>query len=258
MSALRARCPFCRTLTAVAVGDEYQCHSCGREWRAGLVRVPSAWGEGGEKMAEAARLDLPWPEAGVVEEDTLAAQNLALAADLPVRPLVLGGDCCAHVGALVGLAGRHERLALVWLDAHGDLNTPATSPSGNTWGMPLRMVLDAGTIEPHRVALVGARDLDPPEQEFLASSAVNTGEQAIERATADVDCVYVAFDADVLEPGAVAAFMPTPGGPTLGDAETLLRDIAQRMTVVGAGFSGLAADDANREPVARLAHALGL
>ena len=258
MSVLRARCPFCRTLTAVAVADEYQCHSCGREWRAGLVRVPSAWGEGGETMAQAARLDLPWPEAGVVEEDTLAAQNLALAADLPVRPLVLGGDCCAHVGALVGLAGRHERLALVWLDAHGDLNTPETSLSGNTWGMPLRMVLDVGTIEPHRVALIGARDLDPPEREFLASSAIHTGDDALEQATADVDCVYVAFDADVLEPGAVTAFMPAPGGPTIDDVEALLRDIAQRMTVVGAGFSGLAADEANCDPVARLARALGL
>jgi len=258
VSSLRARCPVCRTLTAVAVGDEYQCHSCGREWRAGLVRVPRAWGEGGERMAEAAHLDLPWPEAGTVEEDTLAAQNLALAADLPVRPLVLGGDCCAHVGALVGLAARHERLALVWLDAHGDLNTPETTPSGNAWGMPLRMVLDAGTMPAHRVALVGARDLDPPEEAFLASSAVHTGEDAIERATHDVDCVYVAFDADVLEPGEATAFMPTPGGPTLDEAEALLQRIAATKTVVGAGFSGLAADDANGEHVARLARALGL
>ena len=47
MSTLRARCPDCRTLTAVAIGTEYQCHSCGREFAAGLVRVPRSWGEGG-------------------------------------------------------------------------------------------------------------------------------------------------------------------------------------------------------------------
>ena len=55
VSTLRARCPDCRTLTAVALDDEYQCHSCGREFAAGLVRVPRAWGAGGEAMAEAAR-----------------------------------------------------------------------------------------------------------------------------------------------------------------------------------------------------------
>lgn len=258
MSALRACCHACRTLTAVAIGDEYQCHSCGRQWQAGLVRVPRAWGEGGETMAAAARLALPWPEAGVVEEDSLAAQNLALASELPARPLVLGGDCCAHVGAVEGLAARHERLAVVWLDAHGDLNTPESSPSGNEWGMPLRMLLDGRAVPPERVALVGARALDPSERDFLAAAALHTGEDAIDRATDDVDCVYVAFDADVLRPDALASFMPAPGGPTLPEAEALLRDLAARRTVVGAGFSGLRADEANVEPVTRLARALGL
>src|SRR5207244_1548402 len=83
MSRLRAKCPDCRTFTAVALGPEYQCHACGREWRAGLVRVPRAWGEDGEAMAEAAHLPLDYPETGVVEEDSLELQSLALAAELP-------------------------------------------------------------------------------------------------------------------------------------------------------------------------------
>ena len=91
MSTLRARCPDCRTLTAVAVGPEYQCHSCGREFCAGLVRIPRAWGAGGEAMAEAAYLELPYPEASVIEADTLAEQTLMLASELPDRPLVLVG-----------------------------------------------------------------------------------------------------------------------------------------------------------------------
>src|SRR5213076_668843 len=149
MSLLRARCPSCRTLTAVALGAGYECHVCGRSFAAGLVRVPRAWGDGGEAMVEAASLPLDYPETAVVAEDSLHAQTLAVASDLPQRPLVLGGCCCSHVGAVEGLAARHDRLALVWLDAHGDLNTPETSPSGNAWGMPLRMILDAGAVRLH-------------------------------------------------------------------------------------------------------------
>ena len=111
MSRLRAKCPDCKTFTAVALGPDYECHSCGAEFRAGLVRVPQAWGDGGEAMAQAAWLELPYPESAVVEADTLEEQSLALAADLPERPLVLGGDCCSHIGAVEGLAARQGRMS---------------------------------------------------------------------------------------------------------------------------------------------------
>src|SRR5207248_6613842 len=117
--------------------------------------------------------------------------------DLPERPLVLGGCCCSHVGAVEGLATRHDRLAVVWLDAHGDLNTPESSPSGNEWGMPLRMLIDGGAIDAEHVALVGARNLDPPEEEFIAASGVHVGDDAVDRVLERVDCVYVALDVDV-------------------------------------------------------------
>ena len=110
MSALRARCPDCRTFTAVAVGDGYECHRCGRSFAAGLVRVPRAWGSGGEAMAEAAGIALPYPEAAIVERDALDEQSSALADILPARPVVVGGCCCAHVGAVRGLARRYGRL----------------------------------------------------------------------------------------------------------------------------------------------------
>ena len=106
MSALRASCPRCRTLTAVAIDDGYECHSCGTTYQAGLVRVPRAWGSGGEAMVEAASLDLPYPETLVVDAPTLEEQSAALATGLPARPLVIGGCCCAHVGAIRGLAAR--------------------------------------------------------------------------------------------------------------------------------------------------------
>jgi arginase len=258
MSRLRAKCPDCKTFTAVALGPDYECHSCGREFHAGLVRVPQAWGDGGEAMAEAAFLELPYPEVAVVEADTLEEQNLALAADLPVRPLVLGGDCCSHIGAVEGLAARQDRLAVVWLDAHGDLNTPQTSPSGNTWGMPLRMILDSGAVDAGDVALVGARALDPPEEEYIAASNIHVGEDAVARALEGVACAYVALDADVLEPSEASVFMPEPGGLSVEEVEAILRDVDERASVLGAGFTGLSFEPTNLEPLARFAAALRL
>ena len=258
MSRLRARCPDCRTLTAVALGPEYQCHSCGREFSAGLVRIPRARGRGGETMAEAAFLELPYPEAAVIEADSLSEQNLLLASELPDRPIVLGGCCCSHIGAIEALSSGEERLAVVWIDAHGDLNTPETSPSGNAWGMPLRMVIDHGSVLATNVALVGARNLDPPEVEFMESAGLQTCEGAVERALEGADAVYVALDCDSVEPGELAVFMPEPAGLRLDELEELLRDVAARKRIAGLGFTGLVRDSANEPKLARLATAVGL
>jgi arginase family enzyme len=257
MSRLRARCPDCGTYTAVSLGSTYECHACGRTFGAGLVRIPRAWGDEGEAMAEAAHLALPYPEAGVIEADTLAEQTFAVAADLPDRPLVLGGCCCSHVGAVEGLAARRGRIALVWLDAHGDLNTPESSPSGNAWGMPLRMLLDSGAVEPADVVLIGARNLDPPELEFIAATGLRR-EEGLDEVLAAADGVYVAFDADVVEPGELSVFMPEPAGLMLDDLEGLMRRIARDTPVIGAGLTGLRPAPANVEPLARLCSALGL
>ncbi len=254
MSALRARCPLCRTLTAVAFDDGYECHSCGTPFAAGLVRVPRAWGVGGEAMAQAASLELPYPEALVVEEDTLEGQSAVLARGLPARPLVLGGCCCAHVGAIRGLAARLDRLAVVWLDAHGDLNTPETSPSGNLWGMPLRIAIAEGSVDVRHVALVGARDLDPPEREYVLEQGIDDD---VELALAGADAVYLALDVDVLEPGDVPSFMPVPGGPSTGEVLSLLQRVAESVRVAGMGVTGLVQAD-EPERVARFAAAAGL
>ena len=156
------------------------------------------------------------------------------------------------------LRAYNERLAVVWIDAHGDLNTPETSPSGNAWGMPLRMVLDDGAVLPRHVALIGARNLDPPEVDFIAASGIQTGEGAIERALEGADAVYVAFDADSVEPGELAVFMPEPDGLRLTEIETLLAEVAARKRIAGLGFTGLLRDAANEPKLARLATALGL
>jgi arginase family enzyme len=254
VSRLRAKCPTCLAYTAVAIGPDYECHSCGRTFAAGLVRIPRAWGDGGEPMVEAASLRLDYPEAAVVEEDTLHAQTLSVASDLPQRPLILGGCCCSHIGAVKGLALRYDRLGVIWIDAHGDLNTPETSPSGNAWGMPLRMLIDDGAIDAGDVALVGARNLDPPEVEFIASAGIQDDAEAV---VDRVDCVYVALDCDVFDPGELSVYMPEPGGPTVAEVEKLLCGLRDRGAVVGAGFSGLAADPADVEKLERLCTAFG-
>jgi arginase len=209
-------------------------------------------------MAEAAWLDLAYPETAVVEAETLEEQTLALAADLPERPLVLGGCCCAHIGAVEGLAARQDRLSVIWFDAHGDLNTVESSPSGNLWATPLRKLIDSGAIRAADVALVGARNLDPPEQEFIRWQGVHTGEEGIARALDGAACTYVAFDVDVLDPGELAVFMPEPDGLSLDQAGRILGEIARSTDVLGAGFSGASFEPGNVGPLSRLAGALGL
>jgi arginase family enzyme len=205
-------------------------------------------------MAASALLSLPYPEACVIERDTLAEQIEAQAADLPERPLVLGGCCCAHVGAIRGLARRAGRLAVVWLDSHGDLNTPETSPSGNAWGMPLRMAIDEGSVQPQNVALVGARNLDPPEVAFIEKAGIQADiAQALDRS----DRVYVALDCDVLRPDEIACFMPEPGGPSVAEVEAMLADVAATLPVAGLGLTGLR-PEADVATLVRLAAALRL
>lgn len=254
MSTLRARCPHCRTFTAVAVDLTYQCHVCGAEFAAGLVRVPRAWGSGGEAMAEGASLPLPYPEAAVVACETLEEQTATLAASLPARPLVLGGCCCSHTGAIAGLAAG-RRLAVVWLDAHGDLNTPETSPSGNAWGMPLRAAIDGGWVSAGDVAVVGARNLDPPEADYMREVGLDDD---VSRALGNADAVYVALDCDVLDPDEISCFMPEPGGPSVGEVEEILRAVAgSGVPLAGLGLTGQR-PDADVDTLTRLAAAAGL
>jgi len=205
-------------------------------------------------MADAARLPLPYPEAAVVDEETLAAQSLALARELPDRPIVLGGCCCAHIGAVEGLAARHGRISVLWFDAHGDLNTIESSPSGNDWATPLRRLIDAGAVGAEDVALIGARKLDPPEEEFIAASGVGLGAASIGRALTRTSGAYVAVDFDALDADEVAPFMPEPGGVPLAEVEALLRSIHP---ILGAGFTAFLPDDRNIPALSRLASASG-
>jgi arginase len=183
------------------------------------------------------------------------------------RLLVIGGDCTAHAGAMAGLrAARPDaRYAIAWFDAHGDFNTPDTTPSGNVWGMPFAMLCGRGdpdlvaaangpTVMEQDAALFGAQVLDETESRMLASSRVATfgagmlatkaGLAAVEgwaRSVATrVDGIYIAFDMDCLD-GAEgwAVTMPEPDGLALETAEAAIRALATAMPVVGFGPTGV-------------------
>jgi arginase len=205
-------------------------------------------------MAEGALIALPYPEVAVVERPTLEEQTAAVADALPARPIAVGGCCCTHVGAATGVGRRVDRLAVVWIDAHGDLNTPETSPSGNRWGMPFRMLLDGGVVSPEDAALVGARNLDPPEQEFMAAASID---DSVERAVAGTDGVYVALDLDVLDPSEIDVLIPEPDGMSADDLEGLLRGLAGNAPVLGLGVTGFLATERNARVAARMLRAAG-
>jgi arginase len=208
-------------------------------------------------MAEAARLPLPYPEAAVVDEETLAAQSLALARELPDRPIVVGGCCCAHIGAVEGLAARHGRIAVLWFDAHGDLNTIESSPSGNEWATPLRRLIDSGVVDAGDVALIGARNLDPPEEEFIAATGVGVGPSSVGPAVDQTAGAYVAIDFDALDEEDVAPFMPEPGGLSLAEVERMLRLARDQRPILGAGFTAFLPDERNLPALSRLAASAG-
>ena len=151
-------------------------------------------------------------------------------------PLVLGGDHSIAIGTLSGLAAAGPG-GVLWLDAHGDLNTPETTPSGNVHGMPLAAVLGlcgeefarAGlrlpAVDPQRVALVGVRSLDPGEQALVRELGIAVYtisdldrrgvEPVIEEALTRIaggSFVHVSVDLDVVDP----EFAPGVGDPVLG------------------------------------------
>ena len=113
--------------------------------------------------------------------------------------------------------------------------------------MPLRMLLDEGAVAPEDVALVGARNLDPGEAEYLERTGID---DSLERAVAGVVAAYVALDLDVVDPGEAAVFMPEPGGLAVRQVEAVLRSVAVREDQRGRGLGQAlvaAAEDLARE-----------
>jgi arginase len=172
-------------------------------------------------------------------------------------PLVLGGDHSIAVGTVSGIAAaarsQKKKVGLLWIDAHGDINTPETSPSGNIHGMPLAALLGFGAgeltevcgpspkVDPANVALVGVRSLDTGEKKRLKDSGVQVHtmseidrhgihrvmKKALARVTDGTSFIHVSFDLDAVDP-AVAPGVGTPvkGGLDYREAHLIMEVIA--------------------------------
>jgi arginase len=183
--------------------------------------------------------------------------------DPDARLLVLGGDCTSNAGAMAGLRRARPglRLGLAWFDAHGDFNTPDTTPSGNVWGMPFAMAcgrgdadlvgaVDGPSVAEADAALLGGQVLDEVESRMLAASSVahfgagmlatDAGQAALSAwasiVSARIDAWYIAFDLDALDAsGGYSLAMPEPDGLALATATAAVRAIAASGEVLGFG-----------------------
>jgi arginase len=170
-------------------------------------------------------------------------------------PLVLSGVCSSCLGTVAGL-GSPRDLGVIWFDAHGDFNTPETTPTGFFDGMPLAMLTGSGwaglragvpdlaPLDEANVVAVGVRDLDPPEHARLEQSSVawvrpgEPVEPALDALAERVRDVYVHVDLDVLDPSeGQANRYACPGGPTGGEVAAAVAEIARRFTIRAAALT---------------------
>jgi arginase len=168
-------------------------------------------------------------------------------------PIVIGGDCGVELAAVAHAATSHK-LAVVWFDAHGDLNTPQTSPSGAFHGMVLRTLLGDGPepllpevpLDPARVILAGTRALDTGELDYIADSGIRSltpleltpGSLASALRDCDADAVYLHIDLDVLDPAEFGALdYPEPFGVTVAELIELIREVKSALPLAGAGIT---------------------
>ena len=214
-------------------------------------------------------------EFDVIDEDNLkdlkevvnANQTLAEAVSKSVVngsfPLVLGGDHSIAIGTLAGVAEHYKNLGVIWYDAHGDLNTGETSPSGNIHGMPLAVSLGIGhpyltglggyapKIRPENVVIIGARSLDDGEKELIQEKGIKVYtmheidrlgmtrvmEEAMEYVTKDTDGVHLSLDLDALDPhDAPGVGTPVLGGTSYRETHLAMEMLAEADIVTSAEF----------------------
>jgi arginase len=231
----------------------------------------------GHRVLDFGDIDVMIPETQEIGSVTLRYKPAILAACDALRqeverslaagrmPLVLGGDHSISIGSVAGVSnffrGRGESIGVLWFDAHGDANTPETTPSGNIHGMSLAVALGHGDpdlvalggrspkLDPKRLAIIGVRDLDPGEREFLKRTGVTVYtirevdergmrdivNEAIDVAASGTAGIHVSFDLDVLDPedapGIGTAVM---GGITYREAHLAMEIVGERATVLSA------------------------
>ena len=226
----------------------------------------------GHTVLDKGNLEVPIAEMCSVNEITLkyidcivpmarrAAGAVATSIQSGHFPLVLGGDHSVALGSLRG-AARVKRTGVIWVDAHGDFNTPSTTPSGNIHGMPLAALCGIGdprlvqlwdeatpVIDPRHVAIIGARDLDPGEKHNLRDAGIlvlgmeqidrigmfQAMQNAIAHVSPHTDGLYLSFDVDSLDPRhAPGVGTPVAGGLTYREAHLACEMVAETGQLIG-------------------------
>jgi arginase len=222
---------------------------------AGLGHEIADWGNVETAVAEATASGSPRARflAEIKEACERVARRVAHAVREGYTPVVLGGDHSVALGTIGGLAAARGPTAVLWLDAHGDLNTPETSPTGNVHGMPLAVALgragpefaseawplpaaDAGAV-----TLVGVRSLDEGERELVREAGIVVAtmteldrrgvepvvREAVERARG-AGFLHVSLDMDVVDPDAAPGVgTPVRGGLSYREAHLALELVAE-------------------------------
>lgn len=186
------------------------------------------------------------------------AERVEVAKQDGFLPLVMGGDHSIAIGTIAGLSAYYRKknlkFGVVWVDAHADMNTPDTSPSGNIHGMPLAVNIGLGTkdltalygdyvkVDPKNVALIGIRDLDQEEKNNVKKTGINAYtmsdidrmgmynviHEALSILKERVDVVHVSFDVDGLDPSvAPGVGTPVKGGLKYREAHLLMETLAE-------------------------------
>jgi arginase len=207
------------------------------------------------------------PKLKYLNEVRQACENLADAVfDVMKRkrfPVVLGGDHSIAIGTVAGAARHFEKMGVIWYDAHGDLNTGETSPSGNIHGMPLAVSLGIGhpdlvniggfapKVSPENVVIIGARSLDPGERELIKELGIKVFtmheidrigmagvmEEAIHIVSNGTDGVHLSLDLDGLDPkDAPGVGTPVQGGLTYRESHLAMEMLAEADILTSAEF----------------------
>lgn len=177
-------------------------------------------------------------------------------------PVILGGDHSMAIGTLAAMLGRYPSLGVIWFDAHADINTPETSPSGNIHGMPLSAAMGLGDerltavgaaaprLSARNLVYIGLRDVDPGETAFIQTQGIRSYStedvhrlgmsKVLEDAQhylSHCDGIHLSFDYDGLDPQQFAAVgTPVAQGMTLDEGKLLLDELGKSGRLVSADF----------------------
>jgi len=214
--------------------------------------------EGGEPASEELRNLKAITKASVKLAETV--DNIVASGAFP---LVLGGDHSIAIGTLAGLAKHYQNLGVIWYDAHADLNTKETSPSGNIHGMPLAISLGIGhegltaiygkeaKIKAENIVIIGARSLDDGEKELIRDKGIKVYtmheidrlgmtrvmEETIDYLRGRTDGVHLSLDLDALDPNdAPGVGTPVAGGISYRESHLAMEMLEESKLITSAEF----------------------